>query len=219
MGWGGLLLAVMGGPMAGIARSPWLIGSHTGEVVFAIGLGLVSLGVALLYVFPWRVFRPESFGALVVVMAATVSCGGTWIGLVGASEGPTMEAIFQHTRPWAMAVIAQVGAAFAWTALESMVLHRRLAKQLALGLAEPLVVNRVQLWAIACSASTTTCAVLIAAMARGRPPMTDPLSITLMAVTGIVVAVGFGLATFPPPSYAKRVRARAARHAGVGSLG
>lgn len=40
--------------------------------------------------------------------------------------------------------------------------------------------------------------------------MTDPLRITLMSMTGLVVAIGFALASFPPAAYAERVRARAA---------
>ena len=120
MGFGLLLVAVLGGPLAAVGRLPGMLATTAGDVVFAIGLAATQLGIALFCAFTWRVFRSDSLWATLLLLGVAGALGAEWLGLLNASSrASTMEEILPHTRPWAIAIVVTLAVAFAWTGSES----------------------------------------------------------------------------------------------------
>lgn len=212
IGLGLLLLAVVGGPLAAIGRLPALVGTATGDLLFATGLAVVQAGIGLFFAFNWRVFRPHSRLAAAAVAAAGLALALEWLGLVRASAGGrTMEEILPHTRPFGIAIVLTLAAAFAWTAFESFAWWSRLRKRTEIGLADPVVADRMRLWGAAGVAVATLCAVLALSMAMGLAPMRHAVPLGCIALAAIVASVCWTLAFLAPASYREGVRARAAR--------
>jgi hypothetical protein len=117
----------------------------------ALGVGqaanVVTVGAIL--AFTWRVFRPRAPLARALAAAGTASAaigaGGIVVAFLAASSaaegGPS-------ARPFVALLIVTWAGAFLWTGVESLRYHAMLRRRLALGLADPVVSNRVLLWAI-----------------------------------------------------------------------
>ena len=204
-----LLMAFVGGPLCGIGRMPGWMGTPLGDKLFAVGIFFVQLAIVLIYAFTWRVFRAES--ALARVLLAVVAAGAAveWWGLVDASNAQTAEAIFARARPWGMATVASLGGAFAWTGVESFVYFDKLRRRLRVGIGDPVVADRVRLWAIGGTATTALCIALLGTMAAGLAPLRHPIALIIIGAAAAVVSGCWSRAFLPSPAYLARVRARA----------
>jgi hypothetical protein len=210
VGLGLLLVTVLGGPVAAVGRLPGLVRTGPGDLAFGLGLALSVAGIALLYVFTWRVFRPDSAWARLLVGLAVVVLAIEWWGLVQASgKGTTLDEIIPHTRPWALAIVGMVSLSFLWTAVESLDYHRMLRRRLALGLADPVVVNRFLLWAFSGFALVALCAAIMASMLAGYAPLRDGPPLLCIASGAVVASVSWYLAFLPPDAYVRFVQRRA----------
>lgn len=206
-----LLVAVVGGPLAAIGRLPGLVATPPGDALFGLGLAATQLGIALLGAFTWRVFRPESLGATLAVLAVSAVLGAEWLGLIMASRtGRTMEEILPHTRPWGIAIVATVALSFAWTGIESLAFHAKLRRREALGLADPVVANRMLLWAIAGFATVALCAVIAGCMLAGLAPLRHGLPLAAIGTAALCASTCWTLAFAPPAAYLAAIRRRAA---------
>lgn len=207
LGLGLVLVAVLGGPLAAVARLPGLVGTASGTMLFGVGLALTHLGIGLFFLFTWRVFRRDTFGAMVAVLLAAAALGGEWVGLMSATlGGGTMEEIFPRSRPWGIAVVTTLALSFLWTAVESFRYYDRLRRRVALGLADPVVANRFLLWALAGLAVVIVCGAVAASMLLGIPPMVNPLPLACIAFAAIAVSVCWTLAFLPPERYLEILR-------------
>jgi hypothetical protein len=213
LGSGLLIVAFAGLPLAAMGRIPATVGTPLGHTVFAVGIGFVMLGLALLYVFTWRVFRPDSRWALsfVVVAACVLAVVGFGIAYRG-SQGSSLAEILPRTRGWALAIMAMVGLQFAWSAGESFLYFRSLRRRLALGLADPVVVNRFLLWGLSAAASALLCGGLALCVRVGMTILTDATPLNLIALTGSVASVSSFLTFFPPETYQRYLRRRVGQH-------
>jgi hypothetical protein len=86
-----------------------------------------------------------------------------------------MAEILPHTPPWGIAIVVTLALVFAWTAAQSLAYHAMLRGRVALGIADPVVANRVLLWAIAGIATVVLYAVIAASMLAGLAPMQHAL--------------------------------------------
>jgi hypothetical protein len=126
-----------------------LPGSVLPEVVSGAGEILLRVAFALLAVFVWRVFRPDSRAAGL----AAAACGllllatFTWDLRVQPSL-----ALYDATLPSAWAAQFSFALVFAWSCGEAALEWRRARRRAALGLADPLVAHRFGLWAVATGA-------------------------------------------------------------------
>jgi len=111
------------------------------------GANFTALSAILL--FTWRVFRPSSGWARVLVFA-TIAVGATAsLGTVSvAPEAPGASAMPASVRPYVSLMVLVWGVAFLWTGSESLRFHSKMRRRLALGAGDPLVCNRFLLWAI-----------------------------------------------------------------------
>lgn len=194
---GGLGLIGFGAAPALEARSASLAG---GLMVASDGLQRAAL--AALALFLWRVFggraRSPRTGVLALVLGALAVDG---LVLLRVQEWP-------RPLPAALAAGSQLVFAtpFVWATVETGLAWRAARRRLALGLAEPAVVNRFGLFAVGCG-----CFVGInLATAGSKLPAAAPLALgldlgraLLYAATALFVVLAF----YPPAAYRRRVAA------------
>ena len=207
IGIGLLLSAVVGGPVAFVARLPALISTPLGDGLLAVGLAATQTGIGMFFAFTWRVFRHDELWATLLLVLGSGALGVEWLGLLHASAlGTTMEEILPHTRPWGVAIVATLALAFGWCGVEAWRHRGRLKRQLALGLADPVVANRMALWAVSGFATVTMCAAIAACMLAGLAPLRHPLPLVAIALSALCASVCWLLAFLPPASYLARLR-------------
>jgi hypothetical protein len=205
-----LLLCALGHPFCAVGRLPGLFGTALGDGLFALGLGICASGIALLYTFTWRVFRPRAPWARVGVAVASLFVLALAGGLLHASgQADTLPEVLPLTRPFAVGFTLAVGFAFLWTGVEAWTHAQRLHRRLALGLVEPVVLDRVRLWGTAGIAGAVLCATIAGCLAAGMMVLHEPFPLALTALAGIVASTCWTLAFVPPARYLRRVEQRA----------
>jgi len=173
-----------GGAVLGLP-APWLRGA---------GIGSTALGSAGLWVFTWRVFRPRARWALALCALGIVAA------LVGiAGEGLSTGFVRSERGPWFWLGFAGRSLPFAWASLESLLYHRRMARQAVLGLGNPGVQRRLLLWGVGSGAAAGIFAVGAATLllTSAPSPFARPLSSIAASGLGLVAAVAFWQAFFP----------------------
>ena len=210
LGFGLTCIGILGMPLASAGRLPTLIGTHIGDGLFGVGVALSHLGLILLWVFTWTVFRRQSKLGLAAVAAAALCITGAAAGLVAVGLGSTnMAEIFPRTRPFAAVTVTTLTLCFLWNAIESTRYSRMLERRLALGLSDPVLANRFRLWAAVGYSSTAMCAVLGVSIALGIPPLVAPAPRLFTAVMSSIAVVTWYLSFLPPERYLAWVRRRA----------
>lgn len=177
----------------------------TGRVLAALSTLCMNVGWAFVCIFTWRVFRANERWARV----AAVACGaalalltvGRFADLAAATSRPELGSSglsLRATQAFALAV-------YVWTGVEALLCHARLRRQQALGLIEPVVVNRVLLWAwVAGFCFTSVLVGFVAGLLGIRMEQATWVQL-LSAITGLGCAGALYLAFFPPRSYLRRV--------------
>ncbi len=209
-GLGLVLLILVGGPFAGVGRLPGWVGTAAGDAFFATGMLLTAAGIICLYAFTWRVFRPDSRLALAGVVLASGFALWRCLALTRATAGLTSAAeILPIARPYAFTITTVLAGAFLWTAVESLLYWRPLRRRLALGLADPVVVNRVGLWGVSGLAVAGMVFQIGVRAQSGGLVLHDPVALATTACAAVVVGTAWWLAFLPPAAYLARVRRRA----------
>jgi hypothetical protein len=182
-----------------------------GQIPFSlsIGLQLVATGasaftVTALYLFTWRVFRPDSrWAALLFAMGSAL---GLWAGAGMAAtsfyDAAVTPVLSGH---WIALSALSYALCFGWAAGESLAYHARLRRRLRLGLADPLVVNRFLLWGGACGFALVIDVILIAMALSGVDFNTDSTARLLVSASGLANAVAWFLGFTPPAWYVRWV--------------
>jgi len=186
LGWALLFLSAQEDGVMGLP-APWLRGA---------GVLSTALGSAGLWVFTWRVFRPDAPWARAL-------CGlGIAAALVGiAGEGLTNGFLRVDRGLWFWVGFAGRSLPFVWASAESIRYYRRMERQAALGLGDPGVQRRFLLWGVGSGAAAGVFAVGAATLllTSDPSPLARPLPSILASVLGLVAAVSFWLAFFPGP--------------------
>lgn len=211
LGLGLGLLATVSIPCAAIGRAPATLDLFIGELSFALSMIAATLGISLLFVFTLRVFRWQSKAARAFVAAISLALMFIAIRIntinfiyIGLDE------ILPRLRPYTLGLVGITVVLFTWSAVESFSYHARLRRRLALGLADPVLVNRFWLWGFA---SVTTAALvlgILVCIGLGMVIIREPVPLTGIAVAGSLMSVTWYLTFFAPERYKERLRARAA---------
>jgi hypothetical protein len=167
-----------------------------------------TVGCAVMIAFTWRVFRPGSGWALVLVYGAVgVLGGGGLVGMARVLLVPDVTGLRdpQTTAFLVMEWVSFVG--FLWTAGEAFHLHGRLRKQRALGLSDPVVVNRVLLWGVVGLGGVAAAGAPILASLLGQNVSTHVPTRLVCALATAVSSGAAQLAFLPPASYLRWLRA------------
>lgn len=203
-----LLLSVGIGYASGIAAnrtSPELAAGFQAISDAAIGVGFVPL-----FVFTWRVFRPETVwaaalaiaGSICLLVVAAHGCVQVLYlrGMVDVLEIPAFENLMR---------VAPIGVAYAWTAWESLRYYGAMQRRAKLGIADPVVSNRFLLWGL------MGLSALIGVLLNGIGILlnvsvhSSPAMLLISSLTGGVQTVCLVLAFVPPRAYLERIRSAA----------
>jgi len=201
------LIVGVGYPVSLAARA-LLLGESpgiAGRVLLPLASVLMNVGWAAVWVFTWRVFRPEATWARLLASAAIALL----LLLAGASVSravaePKAARLLAPTLTGnATLLLAQ--ACYMWTAFESLRYWTLLRRRLALGLADPVVANRFLLWGVVAVLSALSLAGPTFASLVGAPPDTPFFRLT-SAVAGLGCSTALALAFLPPRAYLRWVR-------------
>jgi hypothetical protein len=187
------------------------------DASFALQVGLVAVRMAAfagtlagLSIFNWRVYGPES------AWRRGLATGLAGLGAVSAVFIVAGFASFLRGGPpapafWRVALSAAFLAAFAWTSIESLRYYGLMRRRLALGLADPVIVNRFLVWGAGAGLSTALTVVPVLSSMAGR--VDDPLAGMATAAAGVLNALVWSLTFTPPRAYVRWIasRNRAAR--------
>jgi len=190
-----------------------LPGATAPEVVSGAGEVAIRLAFALLAVFVWRVFRPESRAAALAVVGYGVLLLATFAWDLRAQ--PSL-AFYDATLASAWAAQLSFTLLFAWSCADATLEWRRARRRVALGLGDRIVAHRFALWAIATGALAWA-ALLANAVAFARTRGLPAVEGTLLLVRGLlylpaVAAVWLGI--FQPSWYRRALGDRLASPAG-----
>ena len=159
-----------------------------------------------------NVFRPQSALARAIVWAmAFLFCFGFVYRLVTFGFAP----LALGGRPQLPLHAALTLIALAWAGTESLLYYRRLRLRMQLGLTEPILVNRMWMWAQGMFSAALLTGISSAALAMGVPFNQTTIGMLTIGVLGTLAAASIWLAFFPPERYASWIGARSPGAAGA----
>jgi hypothetical protein len=174
--------------------------SASSALFYAGWTGLVVASCCLI-VFWERVYHRGLAAARAVIAVEVALLVGSLVGLF-ATYTPGAD---PATSSWYLLGLVAQGGAYALNAWSAGRTHRLLRRRLRLGLAEPVVVNRVLLWSAASCAITLQYFYSIARLALyGKGTASGPET-AVIACLGLAAAGTMVLAFLPPRSYLRRV--------------
>jgi hypothetical protein len=202
-----VLLGGVGYPAFSLARGVPDLGVLARVTLAAVGMACTVLGTGGIAVFNWKVFRsdcpvtPRAVALFGTALVASFVWQAVDPGFLGAAEN----------RGYGLhALEILTGGVLAWASLESVAYALKMRRRLALGLADPLVADRVRLWAYAMLAAQVLNHLSIAAAAAGKDLVTWRYGGAVVFVLGLVAAFSMWLAFLPPHAYRRYVAAREA---------
>jgi len=170
------------------------------RVLFALANLSTAVGSAAVFVFTRSVFRPEARWAHGLVwLAAGLLALQAAFGVARALAADPA----RFGEPDLGFSLRQAVTAFSygWTACEALRYRALLVRRLALGLADPVLVNRFMLWAIAGVGAFAGSSVMSAVSLAGVTPWQNPVALTSVGLGGFTSAVCAWLAFMPPRAY------------------
>ncbi len=202
-------LFLMGGvatPFGALAKAPLDLELETRIALYVLQLAIVGTGMSGFAIFNWRVFRPNESWARALATALIVAIPASLLS-VPLTTG--FERAL-HNEGWGVHLFGAVTLfILAWTAFESTRYASFLRRRAALGLAEPVVRDRVRLWAIAMAVATVLSAATNLSSALEVDLIASAAGAALIGNLGLVAATAIYLAFLPPAAYSRWVRARA----------
>jgi hypothetical protein len=178
------------------------------RVLMLVAMSASAVTVVGMYVFAWRVFRPNARWAPAAVAMGAAVAGVAGIG--SASQPPSWSGQPVDASWLALSAFNYV-VCFVWAGGESLVYYVRMRRRAAIGLAEPEVQNRFGVWGAAMVAGALLSLVVGVLSAAGLRVGSDALPSLCVAASGLINSTGWWLSFAPPAAYLNWVRARAAR--------
>lgn len=173
-------------------------------LVCAGGLCAVG-GMACLMIFIWRTFRPERAGAL-AALALSVAFAGLF---AAQSFAPGWLAFATDERgPWTNASLF-TSFNYAWASFESIRHASMLSRRVRLGLADPVVADRVRLFATLMATGTVASWIFAGFQASGVAVGGTMIGLSLGGTVCLFSVALLWLVFMPPASYLESVRRRA----------
>jgi hypothetical protein len=160
-------------------------------------LATLHLGIGCVALFTWRVFRPRD--ALGWALAA-LCLSGLALGGAGEATGPFLRP-GDAPHVWFWISLASRIATYGWAGVESFAYWVLLRRRERLGLADPLVANRLLLWVIATATILVVWVRLLVLAATGFVGAQTNAFTTALVV---LCAAAIWLAFFPPEAWRRR---------------
>jgi hypothetical protein len=167
-------------------------------------IGLAAATVCILVAW-WRIYHPASrWGPWVVSL---------WTGLIAVvvvmELGRSAAELAAGANPWEAHRVVVHGGAFLAIAWSGFRYHALLRRRMRIGLADPVVANRIWLWNIAASGVTLQCGYILAIPYLNSIFDAEKVSPAFYGMTGLVIALCITHAFYPPQAYLDRIKRRA----------
>lgn len=169
-----------------------------GGLLAAASVSLL-LGASMLAFFTWRVFRATERWSAVLFGCIVAGLVVGHLGNALSALGPT--GTLDPGLTW-IGVLSRI-AAYAWAVAEAAREYVAARRRCAIGLTDPLVANRMLLWAIGLGAVLAIWVHEAVTLAAGGGQTTS-FSYVVVALLGFVCAGTLWLAFFPPVFYRNR---------------
>jgi len=180
-------------------------------VVTAVASAFSNAGCLLLYVFTAQVFHASSRLAWAAVGAAAALLAVHAVGYpLDQLAAATPEQKLAAVHYWSAWILALSAGSWGWSGIESLRYHARLRRRVPLGLADPVVANRVLLWGLMGTTSLATVGIDTLLLYVGGPLAQRVLLPLVTALAGLLVSVFLALAFMPPRAYLAALRSHAA---------
>lgn len=169
------------------------------------GKAVHDIGVVMMLAFILSVFRPSERWARVLAAAMTVTLAVGYVGnaLTGGYSTP------QTLGFWYWVGFSVIGTYPIWAASEAFRYHQLMRKRQALGLADPVVVNRFLMWGVASSFAVAAIWTVSLPALIGLPLEAQlrwsPFVLSLTGIWGICTIASYWLTFFPPRWYLARI--------------
>ena len=205
MGMGLFLMGGVGYPLMIAAQLATTLPDGLRASLVGANLLCNTIGHCCLAIFTWRVFRSEARWALglMIAIASALVLGTAYQALVR-----TLLAVANGQPIWPWLLLVGV-ANLLWAGVESFVYLSAMRRRAKLGLADPVLVDRMRLWAVAITSAAITAAVAVAFESRGVNIAASALGVALIAPLGLITAGALWLAFLPPRRYTRWIAARA----------
>ncbi len=206
-----VLLCLVGQPLAFAAGTGRVSVGEVDLVLWCTGTAAVYSGIGFVYAFTAVAFRAEDRRSLLFTRAGACLSG---LGYFGALRtlltAPPEASSFDELFVWnaLLQTISCVG--FGWTGIEGVLQWRKCRLRARVGLADPLVANRFLLWGIYGGISTTLTLIFLAGQLVGIHTMGSRAVHLATALLGGSAGLTLYVAFFPPPGYARWLRAEQA---------
>jgi hypothetical protein len=206
LGYGLLIIVGVGYPMALYGSTQLHADPHTARWMLALSAIPVGLGWTGVWIFLWRVFRPDS----AVARGVTFGALGTMALLCVASIHRTLTTTDPTTLDFGSLVYTGTSllsmAANVWGTVESLTYHQKMRRRAEVGLGDPVVANRFLLWAVVMSSSLLSTAFPTLGAILGMDATASGPILLGSAVTGLLCSGALWLAFLPPQAYLARLR-------------
>ena len=204
IGLGLFLMAALGYPL--LALSQMLVDApHATRMTLLVASCLAgAVGQCSVTLFTRRVFRPDSAWATVLMVTILVSYPLAFAVHAGSPGLETL--LVDKNGPWRITLyvtLVNIG----WAGLESLNYWQAARKRVAIGLADPVVTNRIGLWALGILSAAAISLITIVLQALGIPSGGANGLATqgiLVGLLGAVCSVSLWLAFLPPRWYTRR---------------
>jgi hypothetical protein len=170
---------------------------------------VISIATIFLYAFTARVFYAGRPGGRIGLGLGAVLCLLYPIGYsVSQISAQNADELLRSTMTWGGLSLVMSAGAFGWSSFESLrqyALHR---KRVALGLADPVVTNRMLLWALGGASILTVIVIDSIALYSGSDFARLTIIPLVTSAGGLVYGASLTLAFFPPERYLAAIRSR-----------
>jgi hypothetical protein len=174
--------------------------------------GRLGIAVATVFILVawWRIYHPSRRWGAPVVYA--------WTALIAVTVAmelrlPAVQ-LASYDNPWVPVRLVIQGGAFAAMAWSGFRYHARLRRRMRIGLADPVVANRIWLWNLAASGVTLQCVYIIAVPYLRSLFDAEAVVPAVYGTLGVVIALCITRAFYPSQAYLRKIRERNGSEAG-----
>lgn len=191
-----VLLGAIGYPLSTAARRGLLPTDEANATLMAVGFAAQNLACFAIYWMTARTFRAGVRWAQGLVVAAGLAFVMSYVGhaLETGFVGDTTGGAYY------LGLVTRTGA-FAWVCFESLRQYGLARRRLALGLVDPLIVNRFLLFGLGTGGVFAAFAIFLAAKLMDAPVAESGWVLAATGMAGLFAAVPTWLAFLPPPFY------------------
>jgi hypothetical protein len=206
IGLGLLLAGGLWSPLMAVGRQATALPDPVRATVVVAGAITAICGMSCIAIFNWRVFRPADSWAPAFVSAVAVAL----IGLALAQSFGSGWMVFAHHEQGPWTSVSWVGVViYTWSSIEAGRQYSMMTRRQRLGLADPVVTDRMRIWTLMMLTSVLASLVFATCQMLGIAVAGTTVGLSLTAVAAFLSAVFLYLAFMPPSSYLESVRRRA----------